>query len=334
MSLLQLPDAPLPSWARFGRYGEGGSFGFQMDASGLENRNRMMHRDLIPATADVTFQIRLRMTSSLVTSNPAFEGLAVRLRGFQLEGSQPASTDRQVWDSNPSAGGIRAWISGQYSEFETHNFMINIPSGLGIDYVTVELVVRAQSGQVNIDNFECRHYYGKLYPIEMQGFQSWTTESAFTVEVFSQPISGDTFGVRRWVRYLFTEDIVVRKGQTIITNLRTLMSGRAFEFTNAALTEGGRIPALTGVVLKFRRKGTGTYDYMDAGAGYATREAKTFSINETRQRRAPYDYDQVELIVFNEPEPSSESVSHGSDRLSFEDIDLDIIVADFIAPSQ
>ena len=89
MSLLRIPDQPDVSWARYGRYGEGGTFGYQIDASGLDLRNRMMHQDLLPATADVSLQTRIRLKSTLVTYNGAFEGLSVRHRGYQLQGSAP-----------------------------------------------------------------------------------------------------------------------------------------------------------------------------------------------------------------------------------------------------
>lgn len=326
MSLLRLADLPPVSWARFGRYGEGGSFGYQMDASGLELRNRMMHQDLLPATADVSLQTRLRLKSSLVTNNPAFEGLAVKHRGFQLQGSTASEDDIQVWDSQPETQGKRAWISGQHSEYSTFNFVNTLPSNLGVDYATWELELRAASGQVEIDNVECRYFYGKYHNMDIIGSQSFLNGQL----PLEQLDTYDQTNIVRYVKYLKTLDIVCRKGQMIIADSNGAIRGAV---VNQSLAD---IPVTTGFMLKFRRTGLSIEDYFDATGTYTTtiKQSLYTPYDQTQQRRARYDYDRVQLVAYTNPHTRPSDTSQSPDEIAFVDPNMDLYIADFVGPSQ
>lgn len=330
-SILQLPEVPPQPWARLGRAGEGGSFSYTLDGSGLEQYNRLMHRDLIPLTSDVSFQIRIRCKSSLVTNNPAFEGLAPRMRGFSLDGQAPATGHHQVWDSNPSAGGKAMWISGQHTEYTTFNFIISVPPANGIDYVTLELVCRADSGQVQISNVECRYYYGRLVPIEIGGAQRWES-AAFGQEQFETNFSGND--VRRWLKYLRTEPINARKGQNLIFNTNSALNGIGWQFKTGVSVAQEPAPTIRGFLSKLRRKGTGDYDHVDVVSNYTQASYRPTVVNETRAVRARYDYDQWDLVAFVETQPDIGYDTFGPQFIEYKDVVCDLLVADFVAPSQ
>jgi hypothetical protein len=326
MSILRLSKQPDVSWARFGRYGEGGSWGYQIDASGADIRNRMMHQDLLPATSDVSLQTRIRLKSSLVVGNPAFEGLAVKHRGFQMEGSTATEGDIQKWDSQPETQGKAAWISGQNTEYTTFNFLNEIPVGLGIDYCTWELELRAISGQVEIDNIECRYFYGKSYDLDIIGSQSWLA-GQLTLEQM------DTYSetnIDRYVKYLKTIDIVCRKGQMIIADSNGAIRGAV---VNQSLAD---IPVITGFMLKLRRAGLATEDVFDATGTYSTtiKQGRYTQYDQTQQRRARYDYDRVQLVAYTEPHTRPSDTSQSPDEIAYVNPNMDLYIADFVGPSQ
>lgn len=332
-SILQLEQQVPQPWARLSRAGEAGSFSYTLDGSGLDVYNRLMHRDLIPVTSDVSFQIRIRCQSSLVTSNPAYEGLAPRMRGFSLQGQQPATDQLQVWDSNPSGAGKSMWVSEQNSEFTTYSFIINVPSDKGIDYVSLELVCRAASGQVIISNVECRYYYGRIYPLPILGQQRFES-AALTIESMDTDFDG-IGDVRRWVRYLLTEDISCRTGQNMIFTVNNaLINGIATQFQNGVDVATRPSACTRGFTAKLKRKGIGQYDYVDLAGSYTGEQYNAVLLNETRSFRARYDYEQVEVLSYIDPHPNFTADTIGALFIEHKNVDLDLIVADFVAPSQ
>lgn len=334
MSILRLADQPAVSWARYGNYGEGGTKGYQMDASGIELRNRMMHQDLLPATSDVSLQTRLRLKSTLVTYNSAFEGIAVRHRGFKLVGDTPSDGDIQVWDSQPEIQGKKAWISGQVSEFTTFNFINPLPPGLGIDYVTWELVLRASGGQVDLDNAECRYYYGKPYDLDILGAQSFSGQSAFSRENVAAGVNGAD-AVERGIIYLQTLPVEITKGQVLDAQCTAPMNGVCVSYTDPNSPQF--TPCNIGLGLKLRRKGTTTYDYFDVASsyiGYSSTLTSTVLVRNSMQAWMRHSYDQAEQVAFIEPTSDRTHPAWFPSSLAFSKIDMDMTVKDFVRPSQ
>ena len=336
MSLLQLPDQPDVSWARLiPGAGEGGSAAYQIDASGLEIYNRMMYRPLIPNGGSPAMKTRIRLKSTLQANNPAFEGIAVRHRGFRLTGSVPSRTDTQVWDSDPSSKGKRAWYSQQSGTYTDAVFIEPVPEGLGIDYITFELIVRASSGQVTISSVECRNHYEVLHNLDIPGEQNWT--SGFSNEVIQQGIGVDE-PVVRWVRYIKTAQIKIRKGQLVTAFLNGAMRGRAYEIRYPSTAQ--RMPANLGMMIKMRRVDDNTkYVYATVGFDSITGDSgdnnKTVSLESSVQFRARYDYSQIEVLPYVEPGAISEGFDErGVDIMGIRDIELEVSVAEYLTATQ
>lgn len=327
MSLLQLPDLPDVPWARLLEgAGEGGSYAYQIDASGLDLRNRMMYRPLIPNSGSPAMKTRLRMMSTLQCNNPAFEGLAVRHRGYQLRGGVPSTQDVQVWDSDPSSKGVRAWYSQQSGTYTDAVFIEPVPSALGIDYVTVELIVRAQAGHVTISNAECRSHYGRPYHMAISGAQAWTSAG---LTLHQMTWDGGRTTTARYIRYLKTESIECRRGQSILASVDGALGSTALDNNGA----GALVLHTAGVSLRLRRGGVSTEDWLDVAAfQYDTEDVRR--IQTTTQKRAEYDYDRAQLVVFQDLGSAGAIGEWQSDEIFYEDLQLDLDINDYIAPSQ
>lgn len=330
MSLLQLPDGPDVAWARLlPTGGEGGSAAFQIDASGASVRNRMMYRMLIPNGGSPSMKVRLRIKSTLTVGNPAFEGLAVRFRGYRLNGT---TAFEEVWDSNPEAKGIRAWHSSQSGTYTDAVFVEPVPEINGIDYITCELLVRANSGQVTISSVECRNHYAVPYNLSTLGSQLWT--SGFPIETVALGVSGDE-SVRRWVRYQGLAQTNIRTGKLVTAILKTAVTGRAYEENTGIAGSGRRLASTVGIMLKMRRSGTSTYDYFTVGSQSVSVESKTAYIDGSVQFRAEHDYSQTEVLVYVEPAQLSAGYNfRGVDRMGFTNLNLQMIAADYVTPTQ
>lgn len=318
----RLPDQIPVSWGRVEQSGEGGTNAIRIDGSGLNNYNYLMHTMLLAAPSDVSLQTRLRAKFiNMNVDNPAFEGAAVLHRGFKMSGSEPnLEIDTQVWSSNPAAGGRKSWISGDDSNFKTYNFVIPLPEVEGMDYVTWELVVRA-NGQIIVEDVQCRHFYGKPYDLDIIGSQDY----------FGNQMSLETFqGVTRWVKYLKIGDMICQKGQLMIVDSSGALRASA---VNQDLAD---IPVTTGFMLKLRRTGTGVEDSLDTSAAYSTtiRMGVYPLYDETRQRRARYNYDRYQLLAYIEPHRRSTDSSWGPDTIGFINPKMDLFIADFVGPSQ
>lgn len=327
-----LPEQSDVAWARLlPGAGEGGSAAYQIDASGLEVRNRMMYRPLIPNGGSPSMKTRLRLTSTLQAGNPAFEGIAVRHRGYKLTGSVPSRTDDEVWDSDPASKGKRAWYSQQSGTFTDAVFIEPVPDNLGIDYITFELIVRASSGQVTISSAECRNHYVVPYPLDILGSQLWS--SGFSIETVSPGISGDG-AVRRWLRYIKTEQVNVRQGKLVKTILKGAITGRAFE------SQGGnnarRLAAEVGLMFKMRRVNPNTtYDYFTITKSPVSVDNKTIYADGSVEFKAKHDYSQVEVLPFVEPTQNDPAYdTTGVDRMGIANVELEMIVSDYISPTQ
>jgi len=327
MSMLSLLEQPSVPWARKGRYGEGGSFGLQIDASGLELRNRVMHRELVPATAEVSLHTRVRMRSTLVASANGFEGFAVRHRGFQLEGAAPAKTDRQVWDSNPQ--GLSSWISAQLPGFTTRSFLVAPPTDRGIDYVTWEALVRASSGQVTLSTIECRHAFTRpLVGVRRTELAEYSGAGLSRQPMVNEFINWD--GVDYSVVYVGSaESISLSRGQILTLQVNgSTLSG------NTAAFSGGDSPpraaARVGIFAKLRQTNGNGAHYQIAEVfppveGFALYGAQPF------EARAPADFDQIEYLVGVQP---YDSAIYSDPRLGIQSLFIDGHISDFVAPSQ
>lgn len=332
MTMFRLPDQVPVAWARIQQSGEAGRNAAHIDGSGLEVRNYLMHQELITAPASVSLQTRLRARLvGMTVGNPAFEGAAVRHRGFQITGTSPdLKADTQVFDSNPDAGGTSAWISGDTgTEFRTYNFVISIPRDVAIDYVTWELVVRSP-GQIIVSSTECRHFYGRLLPISINGYQRIDTPGFQYEEVaeFNQAFRAV------WATYLQTHPIEARVGQNLIFDTTGMMDGTAWQTT---VSNPIQQPAKTtrGLLAKLRKTGTSNYDYITIydnetdGDNY-----RPVIMAETRQQRSRADYDQIEILGFVDNHDLSTLTSSGPSFVSFQDLSVDFTISDFVAPSQ
>ena len=332
------PAAPLSidnqsnvAWARFTETGgESGSAGYQIDASGLSQYNRMIFRDLIPNSGSPSMRVKLRLASSLAANNPEFEGVAVRFRGFKLTGSAPAQSFTQVWDSDPSSKGERAWYSLNTGTFADAVFIEPVPTDLGIDYFTFELVVRAGSGQITLSNIECRNHYAVTYDLDVMGFQGWT--SGINPETVVVGISGDD--VKRYLRYILTKSVNISTGQLVQLIVKGAIKGRAFESQSGSNAQ--RLASNVGIMVKLRRRLTpSVYDYYTVSSDPVSVDNKTVYANSSEQFRARYDYGQAELLPFVEPTTLTSGYDTiGVDVLSINDIELDMIVADYVSASQ
>lgn len=329
MTQFRLPDQVPVTWARINQTGEGGTKAAHIDGGGTDVYNYLMHTVLLPAPSNVSLQTRLRAKLvNMTVGNASFEGAAVLHRGFKMTGTEPnLKLDDQVWSSNPQTGGRRHWISGNTADFQDYNFVIPIPDDQGIDYVTWELVMRSP-GQIIISNVECRHYYGKLYEMDISGYQHWeASASEFQQETISSG-SEQQANVFRWLRYLQTEMIDCRKGQNIITTCTGSINAGS-EFT----VDNSDAPTTVGFSLKMRRKGTNTEDWLDVVDRYLPEPGAT-RYDEGRQKRARYDYDRVQLVVYSQPHGGAATGNVVADFVEYEDPQLDLLISDFVAPSQ
>ena len=332
MSQFRLPDQVPVTWARINQRGEGGSNAAHIDGGGTDVYNYLMYQQLLSMSSNVSLQTRLRAKLvEMYVGNASFEGAAVRHRGFQMTGTEPnLELDTQVWDSNPASGGRKKWISGNTSDFQDYSFIVEVPTDKGIDYVTWELVMRSP-GQIIIDNVECRHFYGKLYDLSIDGYGRWEEDggalSLERIEVASS-LDNDSRSFR-YVHYLRTYDIECRKGQNLITSATGIINGRAEHY------QTGEVEATTGFSLKLRRKGTTTEDWFDVVERYSPYALPSF-YNEARQQRARYDYDRAQLIIYVEPSPQGNTALGlvKGDYVLYADPQLDLTVSDFVAPSQ
>jgi len=333
MTQFRLPDQVPASWGRVDQSGEGGTKAARIDGSGLDVRNYMMHRLLLPAPADVSLQTRISAKLiGMTVGNPAFEGAAVLHRGFRMQGTEPnLELDEQVWSSNPAAGGRKSWISGDHSDFRTYNFVEPLPKIQGMDYVTWELVVRSP-GQIIVDDVQCRHYYGKAYNEYIEGTQRWNTP-VFQIHVFDANFNGKN--VRRWIKSLRTQAIECRKGQNLIfmTEVAAL-DGIGTQFTPAA-PANQPCSATRGFLAKLRRSDDpGVYDYFDLLTDYTGEQYNPVKAAETRSFVARHSYDQWELYGFIDPKPDNDASNVGVLFIEHKDVNADLVVADFVAPSQ
>lgn len=323
-SILQFADRPLPPWMRFGRFGLAGVYALQIDASGLDQRNYVIHKKLPPFAADSGIQMRFFVNSTLVTSNPNFEGFACRVRGYAIEGSPPNQTHQRVWDSTPAARGPQAWFSEQTGgEFETVSFIVNIPDDKRIDYLTLEVVVRAQSGQIVLQSWEAKHHFGKFYQIDQEGT---TFTNASGVDELQEEHRIITNGVGdethfNKVRYVHTEPVVVRRGQTMRFDTDVQLAGRLLKST--------QVDYRVGLLAKMRRKRTTTYDYFEIAYREASSTKFQF-VNQTFSKAARHNYDQLELLVFiHDPENLPFDASTIT-TVGYKHLELDFRVSDHI----
>lgn len=332
MTQFRLPDQVPVTWARINQSGEGGTNAMHMDGAGTDVYNYLMYTQLLPAPANVSLQTRLRAKLvNMTVGNASFEGAAVRHRGFRMTGTEPnLELDTQVWDSNPNSGGRQHWISGNTSDFKDYSFIVSMPPDKGVDYVTWELVMRSP-GQIIVSNVECRHFYGQRYELNINGFGRWEESGgALKLERIETASSLDNDSRSfRYVRYLMTEDIDCRKGQNIITSANGIINGRAEHNTT------GEVPATSGFSLKLRRKGTSTEDWFDVVERYAPQALASY-YDEARQRRARYDYDRAQLIVYVEPSQQGNTALGivKADYVLYADPQVDLTISDFVAPSQ
>ena len=332
MTQFRLPDQVPVTWARINQSGEGGTKAMHMDGGGTDVYNYLMYTQMLPAPSNVSLQTRLRAKLiSMTVGNASFEGAAVRHRGFKMTGAEPnLKLDTQVWDSNPGSGGRKHWISGNTSDFQDYSFIIPVPSDKGIDYVTWELVMRSP-GQIIVSNVECRHYYGRLYEMDISGSQLWRANDdglTLTQLLASSSLESDA-NVIRWIRYLKTIDIDCRKGQNLITSGTGAING----ITRGSSNAGAYLPTTTGFSLKLRRKGTNTEDWLDVVTRYSE-IAHVTRYDQSQQRIARYDYDRAQLVVFLQPHYTSSVGTVFGTFAAYEDPQLDVLVADFVAPSQ
>ena len=333
ISLLLLPEQPAVSWARLTREGEGGTFSYTIDASGLDLRNRMMHRELIPAPSDARIQVRVRYKSTLVATDNGFEGFAVRIRGFQLEGSAPTKKDRQIFEYNPEAQGKKAWIAAQETEWTTRNFIIDLEEhsdGNGVDYYTVELVVRATSGQLILTNVECQTLYSKEMAFTtISATQTFSQTGLYTVDISTVNAAGET-DIRRYMRDLQSIDRTIPKGKRLMVTGKALMRGLLVN------GNGGNFDSRTiYVFLKMRIKGTGQYDYYQIGTQGDGVYPNSYLLNLILDTEAENDYEQTILSIgaaHLEGNVPDDAVAITD--LSVFSLQGKLFINDFIAPSQ
>ena len=334
MSLLQLPDLPDVAWARLLQgAGEGGSYAYQIDASGLDLRNRMMYRKLIPNGGSPSMKTRLRLKSTLQTNNPAFEGIAVRHRGYQLTGSVPTQADKRVWDSAPENGRESAWYSVQSGTFTDVVFIESVPPDLGIDYITFELVVRAASGQVTISNCECRNHYAVETVLPVPERRAYSSSNAnYQIERMSSEGSGD---VVRYITYMSAHQLRIEKGKliSVITEGNILVS--AFESRDDG--SGSRLlNANSGMMVKLRRTNAQTqYDYFTVSRTGNGSLGNRSLLDQSEQFRSDHDYNQLEVIPFIEPDALSDGYDNITPGVLFlRDLTMRLVVTDYLAPTQ
>lgn len=333
MTAFRLPDQVPVAWAQISQSGEAGTNAMHIAGSGLEIRNYLMHVELLPVPASISLHTRLRARLvGMTVSNPAFEGAAVKHRGFKITGSEPnLDIDTQVWDSNPDAGGTAAWISGDTgTEFNDYSFLVSPPNNLNIDYVTWELVVRSP-GQIIVDGASCKHYYGTLIPMNIIGYQR-IEKQGFQLEYLVPDFNGSP--LYRYVTYLQTESINARVGQVLVFDASGAIDGVG---TISTIDQPITAPSecLRGVMAKMRRTNTSTYDYITVFENYTTGDPyRPVVFEDTRQRRCRYDYDQVELLGFIDNITTSTTLVESVLFISFQDLNVDMMITDFVGPSQ
>jgi len=334
ISLLLLPEQPDVSWARLSRDGEGGSFSYTIDASGTSIRNRMMHRELVPAPTDARIQIRIRFKSTLIATDNGYEGFAPRVRGFQLEGTAPTSNDRQIYDSNPSAQGRKMWFSSQQSEWTTRSFIIDIEessSGAGVDYYTVELVVRAQSGSLTVTNIECQTLYSKEYKYTpITRFKTYNGAAFYLIKTYYDA----NRLIKRFMRDVETINCNVSKGKRLICDGLAVFLGAMQNPSTLDIHNTTTI-----IYLKMKIRGEGRYEYYELGR--YTLPAENYIYRRQQEIKlvldavARSDYDQAILVISNSQlEGPVEVLDNTTSVISVWNLSNTLFVNDFVTPSQ
>lgn len=335
MSLHQLAEQPPVPWCRQGQYGEGGTTGFEIDSSGLETRNRFMYRDAVPVIPLVSYLVRIRLLSTLVASNNGFEGVAVRMRGFRLNGSSPENiTEEQVWDSNPELGGRSRWFSRQTSGYETISFVIEeMPEGM--DFVTVELVVRATSGQIRLHNIECRHLFQRQYPWVLPNVSNVSSAAFFYEQIPVIQRDGATTLTAAgsgFVHYMTTVECNIIKGEMIEIDGTGFITGFMYDLAQSTATSFRTIESSLSVSFKFRVRGEDRFHTVAAGTSTGRQVYLRQPLKVREEALANYDQYQVVLVAV--PQDENQSVNGLAHSYIRRLVEVNVRALDFIKPSQ
>lgn len=344
-TLLQLPDTPIPTWARvLPTGGEGGVRAFQIDGSGLETRNRMMYRKTLPMGTAPGLRAAMRYKSSLVATNPTSEGFAVRFRGFNDAGAQ-------VWDSQPETLGSSAWKITTTDAWTDAVFIADVPTDQGIVTVTFEIVVRASSGLLTICKPECRYHYAYKIPLDLSGKSRWVgLENTYGQQIIESDLDTAAAGssqILRWVRYARTASVDIPRGKYLTAFTRGAGYATAVEIRpiNQFDVESRRLVGSTfGVMLKLRIKGTGQYKFITIASALCSEQTIGTNyayLTNSVSRRAEFDHDQIEVQLFIEPTAidtadgwSGPNNQGGAGFLFFKDLEVDLVVADYLEATQ
>ena len=317
-------------WSLFGRYGEGGNFGRRLYANATHRY--LLHRALLPHSGDVQLQTRMRIRSALGNTTPT-TGLAIRHRGFRLSGEPPTQTHTEVWTSDPQTAGSDRWFSENTGdEYVNVSFIVQPPKGLGIDYVTWELVLYAGGGgYVDIDSVECRHRYGRT-------FQDGWRNVARTLHVSdarrSYFASVNNFGRGRVVTNFFGGFALdIRKGQSISATVEAEAYANMYDAADTFDSLDGYVG--TGLVLghpDLSVSDPDQWDYFDMGSSPIVRDpANGFEVGRNiatnLQLIARRDYTTVSLVLT--AQPMFEPVNAWSSNTSMAFHEYSVTVGDF-----
>ena len=286
-----------------------------------------MHIELVQTSMAEQIKIDVDFTSSLVATSNGFEGFAPRLRGFQLDGSVPAQDDRQVWEYNPEEHGRSAWIAFQQSEFRARSFFIPTDDTDAVDYFTIEIVVRAVSGQVIINSVEPQNYYSITHLFPFISGPVTIYPAGVDEYGFVNFLGGDE-GVYSYRSYQHTLNKQITKGRRMKAEGSWIAKART-QITGSSEGLATRISGL----LKCRIEGTSTYDWYDLGS--STGDSDTIQSSAwVMDTEAANDYDQQEWVfgVMNIYGPASPFSEYS--YLEIYSARLDIRVSDFVGASQ
>jgi len=330
MSFLYLPEEPDVPWMRI--LPEGGpsaGAAMQIDASGLEIRNRVYHYQLIENTTDARVLIRWLYKSTLVASDNGFEGAAPRLRGYQTLAD---GTTRMVVDTNPSAGGKKMWVSQQSSGWKVASFMIDFedyPDHESIDHYTLEAVVRAASGQFTLGNWECQAHYSKEQAFTtFSDKKTYFSGGLYSVDISPVNAAGEQ-EIRRYMRDVEQRERFISKGKRLTVNGSCMVRG---QMNNNKTSETIGV-AIFGY-FKMRIAGTGQYDYYELGAVQSSLYAGPRAIEWRLDTEARKDYDLTLLTIGLGHEGSTPPDDQHASELEIFYARTKLIINDFIAPSQ
>jgi len=313
-----------PSWAEFGNFGPNGSYACKLSARGGGLRSCMFYAYPLTQTAVIPSETTLHVNSAnLNASDNGFEGVTVQVRLLDVVDNNV----NVVWNSRVlTSGNKEKWFPFRTNEgeFVRRSIIEQPPDDLVAPYLDICIICKAPSGFVIISNVENHNRYEKKYPIIIENGGSKTDLTLDIEEIPKQFIDGGTthtFTVKQHRRlwYLRTLPVSIRKGERFAVEYDFVLSGEY----------GGSISSITeapviGLMLKLRRKGTGTYDseeitsYQGNLTGSPENSASTGEQHVKGMSTGSisyFDYDQAEVIFyaksrFNPSGPTEWALSH------------------------